>query len=153
MAAGIVAVMSVPLSNLLTSKAFAWKRNLSMGQGWSISSRIRQTPLATLKKKKWTPNQSCLRSHGIVLLHLQVSYLTTSERMPQWLKTNIPMGPNYTRIKENLRDLKLNTVSSIRFLLILGLRASSLSEHWRVLGWQERNCNRNDYGSPENNDR
>lgn len=32
------------------------------------------------------------------------------ERLPQWLKTNIPVGANYTRIKENLRDLKLHTV-------------------------------------------
>eukprot|EP00047_Mylnosiga_fluctuans_P004011 m.232248 g.232248 ORF g.232248 m.232248 type:complete len:387 (+) comp12325_c0_seq1:43-1203(+) len=32
------------------------------------------------------------------------------ERMPEWLKTKIPTGSNFARIKENLRDLKLHTV-------------------------------------------
>lgn len=30
--------------------------------------------------------------------------------MPKWLKTDIPIGKNYHRIKQNLRDLKLHTV-------------------------------------------
>ncbi|XP_060599231.1 lipoyl synthase, mitochondrial-like [Ruditapes philippinarum] len=31
-------------------------------------------------------------------------------RLPKWLKTNIPVGKNYHGIKQNLRELKLNTV-------------------------------------------
>ncbi|XP_050090870.1 lipoyl synthase, mitochondrial [Anopheles aquasalis] len=31
-------------------------------------------------------------------------------RLPPWLKTKIPMGKNFTRIKEQLRELKLATV-------------------------------------------
>ncbi|XP_067655506.1 lipoyl synthase, mitochondrial-like [Haliotis asinina] len=31
-------------------------------------------------------------------------------RLPKWLKTEIPMGKNYSRLKENLRDLNLHTV-------------------------------------------
>ena len=31
-------------------------------------------------------------------------------RLPPWLKTQIPMGKNYSRIKSQLRDLKLSTV-------------------------------------------
>ncbi|XP_043266700.1 lipoyl synthase, mitochondrial [Venturia canescens] len=31
-------------------------------------------------------------------------------RLPPWLKTEIPMGQNYSRIKAQLRDLKLSTV-------------------------------------------
>ncbi|XP_058833311.1 lipoyl synthase, mitochondrial [Topomyia yanbarensis] len=31
-------------------------------------------------------------------------------RLPPWLKTKIPMGKNYSRIKEQLRELKLATV-------------------------------------------
>ncbi|XP_017135424.1 lipoyl synthase, mitochondrial [Drosophila miranda] len=31
-------------------------------------------------------------------------------RLPPWLKTTIPMGKNYTKIKEQLRELKLSTV-------------------------------------------
>ena len=31
-------------------------------------------------------------------------------RLPQWLKTDIAMGKDYHRLKENLRDLKLHTV-------------------------------------------
>ncbi|KAG0230503.1 hypothetical protein BGW42_000924 [Actinomortierella wolfii] len=32
------------------------------------------------------------------------------QRLPDWLKTSIPVGKNYTRIKNNLRELKLHTV-------------------------------------------
>ena len=31
-------------------------------------------------------------------------------RLPPWLKTKVPVGKNFTRIKENLRDLNLHTV-------------------------------------------
>ena len=31
-------------------------------------------------------------------------------RLPPWLKTQIPMGKNYSRIKSQLRDLRLSTV-------------------------------------------
>ena len=31
-------------------------------------------------------------------------------RLPQWLKTEIPTGPNYHRLKETLRELNLHTV-------------------------------------------
>ncbi|XP_015596808.1 lipoyl synthase, mitochondrial [Cephus cinctus] len=31
-------------------------------------------------------------------------------RLPPWLKTEIPMGKNYSRIKDQLRELKLSTV-------------------------------------------
>ncbi|ORY02221.1 radical SAM superfamily [Basidiobolus meristosporus CBS 931.73] len=32
------------------------------------------------------------------------------QRLPPWLKTEIPVGSNFTNIKKNLRDLKLHTV-------------------------------------------
>ena len=32
-------------------------------------------------------------------------------RLPEWLKTNIPAGKNYHRLKQDLRRLKLHTVS------------------------------------------
>lgn len=31
-------------------------------------------------------------------------------RLPPWLKTDIPVGSNYAKLKEQLRDLKLSTV-------------------------------------------
>lgn len=31
-------------------------------------------------------------------------------RLPPWLKTEIPMGKNYSKIKSQLRDLRLSTV-------------------------------------------
>ena len=34
-------------------------------------------------------------------------------RLPEWLKTEIPIGKNYTRLKDSLRKLKLNTVGVI----------------------------------------
>ena len=39
-------------------------------------------------------------------------------RLPDWLKTEIPIGKNYTRLRDSLRKLKLNTVSFI--VLIVG---------------------------------
>lgn len=35
-------------------------------------------------------------------------------RLPQWLKTDIAMGKDYHRLKENLRDLKLHTVRALK---------------------------------------
>lgn len=35
---------------------------------------------------------------------------TQQLRLPPWLKTTIPMGKNYAKIKSQLRDLKLSTV-------------------------------------------
>lgn len=32
------------------------------------------------------------------------------QRLPEWLKKEVPSGSNYTRIKKNLRDLNLHTV-------------------------------------------
>ena len=34
-------------------------------------------------------------------------------KLPDWLKTEIPIGKNYTRLKDSLRKLKLNTVCAI----------------------------------------
>ena len=31
-------------------------------------------------------------------------------RLPSWLKTEIPVGPDYHRLKESLRSLRLHTV-------------------------------------------
>lgn len=31
-------------------------------------------------------------------------------RLPPWLKTEIPIGKNYNRLKNTLRDLNLHTV-------------------------------------------
>jgi len=38
------------------------------------------------------------------------SYVFRKQRLPEWLKTAIPVGKNYTQIKKNLRELKLHTV-------------------------------------------
>ena len=32
-------------------------------------------------------------------------------RLPPWLKTEIPIGKNYYKLKETLRELNLSTVS------------------------------------------
>ncbi|CAG8686231.1 1731_t:CDS:2, partial [Scutellospora calospora] len=32
------------------------------------------------------------------------------QRLPEWLKTKVPVGANFTRIKNDLRGLNLNTV-------------------------------------------
>ncbi|KAJ2869661.1 hypothetical protein GGI22_000124 [Coemansia erecta] len=44
-------------------------------------------------------------------------------RLPRWLKTDIPMGGNVTRIRKTLRDLKLHTVCE-------EARCPNMSECW-----------------------
>ena len=58
-------------------------------------------------------------------------------RLPQWLKTPIPVGERYTQLKETLRDLKLHTVSyapnresGLYFILIsAGVRRGEMPEY------------------------
>ena len=38
-------------------------------------------------------------------------------RLPPWLKTEIPIGKNYYKLKETLRELNLSTVSIIMEIL------------------------------------
>jgi len=44
-------------------------------------------------------------------------------QLPPWLKTSIPAGDNYKRIKSNLRDLNLHTVCE-------EARCPNISECW-----------------------
>ena len=37
-------------------------------------------------------------------------------RLPPWLKTEIPIGKNYYKLKETLRELNLSTVSIMEIL-------------------------------------
>jgi hypothetical protein len=37
-------------------------------------------------------------------------YMKHHVRLPDWLKTEVPSGENYTRLKETLRELNLHTV-------------------------------------------
>lgn len=39
-------------------------------------------------------------------------------RLPPWLKTEIPIGRNYAKLKKSLRNLKLNTVRFVRRLAV-----------------------------------
>ena len=47
-------------------------------------------------------------------------------RLPDWLKTEIPIGKNYTRLRDNLRKLKLNTVSSESRTAIVTSRSANI---------------------------
>lgn len=52
----------------------------------------------------------------IVVAHLATISLTSlliRLRLPEWLKTDIPMGKNYSKLTNDLRKLKLNTVSMV----------------------------------------
>lgn len=53
--------------------------------------------------------EGCLLTISIISF---VYFLGVSrkQRLPEWLKTAIPVGKNYTEIKKNLRELKLHTV-------------------------------------------
>lgn len=37
-------------------------------------------------------------------------------RLPPWLKTEIPIGKNYNKLKNTLRDLNLHTVSFVSYI-------------------------------------
>jgi lipoic acid synthetase len=41
------------------------------------------------------------------------------EPLPSWLKQKVPTGPNFHRIRKNLRNLNLHTVCNITTLLVL----------------------------------
>lgn len=78
-------------------------------------------------------------------------------RLPEWLKTPIPVSNNYKKIKNDLRGLGLHTGGSrlsskgIGYALIqlTSLRGSQMSQHFRLLGGIRqgfRHCNNNAYG-------
>ena len=56
-------------------------------------------------------------------------------RLPDWLKTEIPIGKNYTRLRDSLRKLKLNTVGSV---------CDDVSRGWP---WIKKNSSYSDYTS------
>ncbi len=58
-------------------------------------------------------------------------------QLPKWLRTDAPKGKNFTRLKQDLRRLKLTTVSIwlpwlplIRRRVCLGMRRSQVSQYW-----------------------
>lgn len=67
---------------------------------------------------QWLQPSGCIRNPRVFLLLTtfaplllnSLCYVTSKQRLPEWLKTAIPVGKNYTQIKKNLRELKLHTV-------------------------------------------
>jgi len=65
-------------------------------------------------------------------------------RLPEWLKTPIPEGGNFKRLRNDLRGLNLHTGGAILLLLcgsvqwltrtIGSVRGGEMSEHFRLLG-------------------
>lgn len=68
------------------------------------------------KRKRGEPTRLPTdRIEGFLLIILIISFVyffgvSRKQRLPEWLKTAIPVGKNYTEIKKNLRELKLHTV-------------------------------------------
>ncbi|KAJ1664478.1 hypothetical protein EV178_004090 [Coemansia sp. RSA 1646] len=54
---------------------------------------------------------------------MQTTSVPGTSRLPRWLKTDIPMGGNVTKIRKTLRDLKLHTVCE-------EARCPNMSECW-----------------------
>lgn len=53
----------------------------------------------------------CLHWLGTLLrVVMDANGLACRTRLPEWVKTSVPKGKNFTRIKSNVRDLKLATV-------------------------------------------
>jgi len=50
-------------------------------------------------------------THDYVLIFLISCYIFCRLRLPPWLKTEIPIGKNYAKLKKTLRELNLSTVS------------------------------------------
>ena len=75
-------------------------------------------------------------------------------RIPPWLKTEIPMGENFTRLKKTLSKLNLNTVCVEAKCPNIGKReldclfpmdlSRSYSRRMLEWGWRSH-CNGNDY--------
>ena len=54
-----------------------------------------------------------------ILLFIPISFVAlfwSRLRLPKWLKTEIPVGKNYSELKETLKKLNLHTVSEIIIL-------------------------------------
>ena len=54
-----------------------------------------------------------------------IDTLTQAGRKPPWLKVRLPAGPEYNRVKDNFRELKLHTVCE-------EARCPNLAECWRA---------------------
>lgn len=55
----------------------------------------------------------CWLTKGLHDICLAIFFTSFRLRLPPWLKTEIPIGKNYNKLKETLRELNLSTVSSL----------------------------------------
>ena len=67
----------------------------------------------------------CMQDITIPYVHCYIRL-----RLPQWLKTDIPRGKNFTRLQNDLRKLNLNTVSYSSYL-----RELQVSKIQRCVPW------------------
>ncbi len=124
------------LFNLNTILPFASIRNLTTNKmdlnladlnSVFIQKRSKSTKLEEIREKiKQGPdlkeffgaanesNSEKYSAEGINLKRIKGERL----RLPPWLKTDIPIGKNYSKLKETLKGLKLNTVCEGKFYIL-----------------------------------
>lgn len=95
--------------------------------------------LATdLRNKRFVSMHAVISTHiKMFLLNMYVTafFLFVSsfrQRLPDWLKTEIPKGKSYATVKENLRGLKLHTVCRRVVTTIFRVK-SNRSQHFYLM--------------------
>ncbi|XP_041379435.1 LOW QUALITY PROTEIN: lipoyl synthase, mitochondrial-like [Gigantopelta aegis] len=92
-----------------------------MANSFSKPRRLTPAIVESNRLDSLSPDQRHLIANGPGLEHFVADNAPTTPdflkrkkgqrlRLPEWLKTDIPIGKNYHRLKQNLRDLKLHTV-------------------------------------------
>lgn len=60
-------------------------------------------------------------------------------RLPPWLKTEIPIGKNYNRLKDTLRELKLHTVRRRQKCIFLLINSELINvEIWNIFRFAKK---------------
>lgn len=121
-----VSVLPTPYLNLVqtgwclrrtkSSLSEEQRERLANGPGLEdfVSGYAPQTPDHLVRKKG---QRYIINEHYGSILHFNLPFLYStlllfhSLRLPEWLKTDIPVGKNFTKLTQGLRELKLNTVS------------------------------------------
>ncbi|KAF9586681.1 hypothetical protein BGW38_010175 [Lunasporangiospora selenospora] len=96
----------IPNATASSEKKSAFADKLAKGPSFDdfVSGNQKLSPEEALElKEPEVPQEKTQASAG-------KSRRAPKQRLPDWLKTDIPDGENYSRIKRNLRDLKLHTV-------------------------------------------
>merc|ERR1712179_659735 len=96
-----------PITSTVNTRHYSTKENPSNNKDTSLKDRLANGPEFSDFVQGTVPlNQTWKSYQGKLVRDKGDKRL----RLPPWLKTEIPIGKNFSKLKENLRGLKLHTV-------------------------------------------